>query len=483
MSDNKEAEITDLASEHEQTEEKHPFADDLKDKHEDLNGKSAVAKVLSEATSSSSSSSSAASTSTSTTTETKSSAPMLAPEQLEKLLKQLSLGGKIDIPKEHKFWKTQPVLQTDEKVTDDDVGPIEPDNQNVRKEPYALPADFEWVSLDINTESQLKELYQLLNENYVEDDDNMFRFDYSPEFLKWALLPPGWKQSWHAAVRVKSNQKLVGFISAIPATLQVKKRTQKLVEINFLCVHKKLRSKRLAPVLIKEITRRVHLEGLFQAVYTAGTVIPKTFCTCRYYHRSLNPKKLIEIGFSHLQRNMTLKSTIKLYKLPETTSTPGLRPMTAADAPAVFRLVTNYLAKFSVKPLYTEEECEYWLVPRTDVIESFVVENPSTHEITDFISFYILPSTIVNNANYKTLKAAYSYYNVANSVPLVTLMNDALILATQRQCDVFNALDLMDNEPLFKELKFGVGDGRLQYYLYNLKCPEIPAKELALVLL
>lgn len=32
---------------------------------------------------------------------------------------------------------------------------------------------------------QLKELYGLLNENYVEDDDNMFRFDYSPDFLLW----------------------------------------------------------------------------------------------------------------------------------------------------------------------------------------------------------------------------------------------------------------------------------------------------------
>lgn len=83
------------------------------------------------------------------------------------------------------------------------------------------------------TSRQLKELYQLLNENYVEDDDNMFRFDYSPEFLKWALLPPGWKQSWHAAVRVKSNQKLVGFISAIPATLQVKKRYVELKDIKF----------------------------------------------------------------------------------------------------------------------------------------------------------------------------------------------------------------------------------------------------------
>jgi len=38
---------------------------------------------------------------------------------------------------------------------------------------------------------QLKEVYVLLNENYVEDDDNMFRFDYSSEFLRWALQPPG----------------------------------------------------------------------------------------------------------------------------------------------------------------------------------------------------------------------------------------------------------------------------------------------------
>ena len=56
---------------------------------------------------------------------------------------------------------------------------------------------------------------------------------------------------------------------------------QLMVEINFLCVHKKLRSKRVAPVLIKEITRRVNLEGIFQAVYTAGVVLPKPIAVCR----------------------------------------------------------------------------------------------------------------------------------------------------------------------------------------------------------
>jgi glycylpeptide N-tetradecanoyltransferase len=30
----------------------------------------------------------------------------------------------------------------------------------------------------------------LLTNNYVEDDDAMFRFDYSVPFLRWALMPP-----------------------------------------------------------------------------------------------------------------------------------------------------------------------------------------------------------------------------------------------------------------------------------------------------
>lgn len=65
-------------------------------------------------------------------------------------------------------------------------------------------------------------------------------------------------------------------------------REQTLVEINFLCVHKKLRTKRLAPVLIMEITRRVHLEGIFQAAFTAGVFLPTPVARCRYviYHYS-----------------------------------------------------------------------------------------------------------------------------------------------------------------------------------------------------
>lgn len=211
----------------------------------------------------------------------------------------------------------------------------------MRAEPYSLPDGFAWDTLNLNEPLVLKELYTLLNENYVEDDDCMFRFDYQPQFLKWALQPPGWKKEWHCGVRVVKSGRLVGFISAIPATLKIYDKTQRMVEINFLCVHKKLRSKRVAPVLIREITRRVHLTGLFQAVYTAGIVLPKPVGTCRYWHRSLNPKKLIEVKFSHLSRNMTMQRTLKLYKLPDSTQTPGYRRLTGADVAQAHKLLAE----------------------------------------------------------------------------------------------------------------------------------------------
>ena len=56
-------------------------------------------------------------------------------------------------------------------------------------------------------------MYTLLTENYVEDDDNMFRFDYSTDFLEWALTPPGYSKDLHLGVRNNKNKKLMAFIS------------------------------------------------------------------------------------------------------------------------------------------------------------------------------------------------------------------------------------------------------------------------------
>ena len=69
------------------------------------------------------------------------------------------------------------------------------------------------------------------------------------------------------------------------------------------------REKRLALVLIKEVTRRVNLTDTRQAVYTAGVVLPRPVSRCTYYHRPINVKKLIEVKFSHLPQSRPCRAT------------------------------------------------------------------------------------------------------------------------------------------------------------------------------
>ena len=152
------------------------------------------------------------------------------------------------------------------------------------------------------------------------------------------------------------------------------------------------------------------------------------------------------------------------------------------------------------------------LLPRDKVVECYVKETNGV--VTDFCSFYHLPSTVFKCDKHNHLSAVYSYYNVATTMTFQELMLDSLVLAKIGGVDVFNALDLGENKGMFEELQvracltrlggaraltfrpltsvhpctnpcgfqFGAGDGHLQYYVYNWNCPQIEPAEVGLVL-
>ncbi|KAJ7304546.1 N-myristoyl transferase [Mycena albidolilacea] len=397
----------------------------------------------------------------------------------------------------HKFWATQPVPQLGEGPPLDD-GYIEPSKprEEVRQEPYPLPKDFEWSTLDINDPKQNQEVYDLLSLHYVEDEHASFRFRYSAEFLQWALTPPGYFKEWHVGVRVSSSKKLVAFISGVPITLRVRGKVFNASEINYLCVHKKLRSKRLTPVLIQE--------GIFQAIYTAAAVIPTPIAVCRYYHRPLNTSKLLDVGFTFVPRNMTVARMIRMNTVPDT-PTLKVRPIKDKDVVSVAALFTRYMRRFDMVPVMGLEDVQHQFLSGQgtgnigdggegrrvgQVTWTYVVEHPETHKITDFFSIYYLPSTILHNAKHGTLDAGYLYYYATDVAfedgadddgrlkdRLQTLIGDALVIANQAKLDVFNALTWMDNVPILKDLKFGAGDGFLNVYLYNWRTAKLAGME------
>lgn len=416
------------------------------------------------------------------------------PRLIEELLKLISMGEALNETqqkqmKDYKFWKTQPVPKLGEAVECE--GPIDSSKTpaDIPSEPLPLLGEFEWSTIDIDDRAQLDEVYTLLYEHYVEDQDATFRFKYSHEFFQWALKPPGWRLEWHVGVRVKSTRKLVAFIAGVPVTLKLNSLQSVIpsVEINFLCIHKKLRSKRLAPVLIKEITRRVNRHDIWQALYTAGIVLPSPLSTCRYTHRPLNWLKLHDVGFSHLPPGKTKAAMVAHYELPGATRTEGLRPMESKDVDAVLALLHAYQERFELVQVFERSELEHWLLGgdsrsggRSGVIKTYVVE--SDGRITDFFSYYLLPFTVLDNAVHSELGIAYLFYYALESATaapdkyrsrLNALIGDALVTAKQFDVDVFNALTCQDNPLFIKSAKFGSGDGLLNYYLFNYRAKPI----------
>ena len=397
-------------------------------------------------------------------------------------------GGYKDIIKpEYKFWGTQPVPQFNGECQTK-FGEIWKDHkvEDLDEEPLTLPEGYEWKDVDLSKQVEMDKLYEFLKSNYVEDDDHMFRFDYSKDFLKWHLNPPGYFPEWLISVlkedKIKKKKKMVGFIAGLPVKVNIHGTDITLAEIDFLCVKKELRSKRLAPVLIQEVARRVHMRNMWWAVYTSGTLLPTPFCKAIYYHRNLNVKKLVDIEFTSLPHNMNMARAIKKYDLPKDLPVEGFRSMEEKDVDDVYILLDEYEKKHKVHGYYSKEEVAHWFLPRKNVIYSYVRTNNS-NKVTDLISFYCLPSTILKNSKYKKLMAAYSFFNISTSCEFKDLMKCALILAKKENFDVFNCLNIMENETVFKDLLFGEGDGTLKYYFWNFVCPKTEPKDLSLVLM
>eukprot|EP00826_Nyctotherus_ovalis_P041735 TRINITY_DN4245_c0_g2_i24.p1 TRINITY_DN4245_c0_g2~~TRINITY_DN4245_c0_g2_i24.p1 ORF type:complete len:442 (+),score=130.28 TRINITY_DN4245_c0_g2_i24:207-1532(+) len=360
-------------------------------------------------------------------------------EQVRKLQEMAPLYQK------HAFWDTQPVVHLVADKPGEKQGVIETKElKDVRTTPFTLPEGFEWVAMDIMNDKEAEEVFELLKENYVESTDSTLRLKYSIPFLRWALTVPEYKKDWILGCRIAKNKKLIGFIAGIPAVIVADKEKKPMAEVNFLCVHKKLRAKRLAPVLIKELTRRVNMNSVWQAVYTASKFLPTPFCETKYYIRFMNVRKLIDINYCEIPPKMTLKRFEKLNKVQDVVEVPGFRRMAKKDAKQVCELLNNFLKKFRVSQEFTKAEVKHLLQPKEGVVDCYVVEESGEKkEITDFVSFYTLTSSVLNHEKHKEMKSAYLYYYAVTKTPLPQLLKAALTVAKQSDHDVFKCLDVM----------------------------------------
>jgi glycylpeptide N-tetradecanoyltransferase len=183
-------------------------------------------------------------------------------------------------------------------------------------------------------------------------------------------------------------------------------------------------------------------------------------------------------------------------KVPDT-PTLNVRPIEEKDVVPVADLFMRYMRRFDMVPVMSLDDVRHQFLSGQgtgnigdggegrrvgQVTWTYVVEvgaihlvspsakpsrqNPETHKITDFFSVYYLPSTIIHSPKHGTLEAGYLYYYATDVAfedgadddgrlkkRLQTLIGDALVIANQAKLDVFNALTLMDNVSILKDLK------------------------------
>lgn len=100
--------------------------------------------------------------------------------------------------------------------------------------------------------------------------------------------------------------------------------------------------------------------------------------------------------------------------------------MEEKDVKAVKTILNSYLEKFVLREVYSQKEIKHFFMPRDKVMYSWVVETDGV--ITDFISFYSLPSSILNHQTHKTLNVI----STPTSNPLILILGCLQLLLRPR---------------------------------------------------
>ena len=354
----------------------------------------------------------------------------------------------------HIFWDTQPI-----DISKNDINIMQP---------YNLPDNFEWVNLNINNDIDI--IYNFLASYYVNNINALRKFHYSKDFLKWFLIQSN--NIPDLLIGVKYNNKIYATIFGIPMKIKVFDKIINCIEINFLCVHHKLRNKRLTPVLIKEISRRAILHNIYQAFYTTSVDLPRSLNKGTYYHRPINVQKLIELDF--IEKTNVLFNIIKKPNI-------NIRPLQPKDFNICCEMLNKYNSQFKISILFEQEDFNYHFTFRPNIIESYVVEN--NNMVTDFISFFFIPSKIMNNRKYDEMKKAYVYYYFNTITPLEILMENGLYFMKKNNMDIVNCMNQYNNMNFINKLNFIEGNGKLNFYLYNYECQALNNNDIGIIMI
>lgn len=346
------------------------------------------------------------------------------------------------------FWKYQPI---DHQHNDGIINKVLIYNPH----PEILPEGLIWSEIDVNQYDQLCEVYEFLSNHYLENVNGDFRVLYPKEYIKNTMSGPGNKVKLNLLVRY--GGKIYAMISGKIITVMINNSQISTLYVDYLTIHKNLRGKRLAPIMINEIKRRaIGVDKNIQmAVFSTSKLITTFLVKTPYYHYPLNVTRLMKYDFWP-KIKINTKTLIKLYGTNIKTKYNWINVNTGTNVERICELFNSYNSQGIIGRVFSVDECRHIL---TGPIWCYTCGN-------NLISWYQ-----VNNQHSKSqeiIKIAHVYAIIVNDLNINDILDDLKVMTSKAGFDVINIVEGINlNENILTKAKFKLGNGALHYSLYN----------------
>jgi glycylpeptide N-tetradecanoyltransferase len=378
-----------------------------------------------------------------------------------------------------KFWGSKPVPKVEESqpavsIIDLDV-----------KEKYGAQAKmfqpYSWTEFDLASDREVDDVCAFLNKNYKLDSGDNFRLYFTRDYLRWSLGLNG------RVIGIRSNGVIGGVVAMSAAKFQVFERELEIADVNYLCIHQKLREKGLAQMFIDEISRYAACnENVIVGSFTTQRYVPTPMCRVEFYHRPLNYEKLYNANFIFLENGVSLDKAVSMFMVKYNLKHKVIK-MSEDYYDDVYNMLCKYQDKYNYYQKYSRREFEHFF-KNSSIVSSYIILG-NGGEVLDFFSYYKLPYYVVASANNsktpKFINAVYMHMYTSLNVTQLTIFKSAILSAYEEGNDVLNCTDIMENvDILFDNFsRFCKGTGYLYYNFYNLQCPEISPQQICKVTL
>ena len=158
---------------------------------------------------------------------------------------------------------------------------------------------------------------------------------------------------------------------AITAKTAKLNKKLKMIEINYLCIHYKLRNKNLSPILISEITRRAFKNNIRYAFYAGGNLYPNSIVKTSYFDRLLNINKFVDIGYLGETNTLNLNKLKKRFEVNKVQNL-NLLELKEEDCLHVCNKLNEYLNKLKIKVHFELDDFKHKFLPKENLIYSFI---------------------------------------------------------------------------------------------------------------